>query len=162
VSSSKLLSSPPPPASSPAADRDPLQPVTPKPRLTPATEPLRQLQALDGCIGAAFFDAAGVCLATTTREGIDLVNVGSLASSTLLNAQRASSEIGAGRARLVHVEADGGHILAASLNQGGHPIANGAGRVQLHVVILLRPPCNLGMAKIAAIRALQQAARIIS
>jgi len=136
--------------------------AAPQPGLTPGNEALRQLQALDGCIGAAFFDPAGACLATTTREGIDLVNVGALANSTLLSAQRASAEIGAGRARVVHVEADGGHILTASLNQGGHPIADGSGRIQLHVVIVLRPPCNLGLAKIAAIRALQQAAHLVS
>lgn len=111
---------------------------------------LEELQKIEGVLGAALFTPKGEVLDTTSGGKLNLKAIGILANNTLNNAQKAAVEMGTGRARLVHVEAENGHILAVCLNDGNSPFRTEEGKAHVHLIVALSPSCNLGLAKMRA------------
>jgi len=111
---------------------------------------LEQLRGIEGFLGAALFTPEGKALETTSGGRINLKAIGILANNTLNNAQKASVEMGTGQARMVHIEAETGHILALCLNDGAVPFQTEEGKAHIHLIVALSPNCNLGLAKIKA------------
>ncbi|MCP4897113.1 MAG: roadblock/LC7 domain-containing protein [bacterium] len=111
---------------------------------------LDRLQDVEGVLGAALFTPEGEVLDSTSGGRINLKAIGILANNTLNNAQKAAVEMGTGRANMVHVEAEAGHILALCLNDGKSPFKTEEGKAHLHLIVALSPSCNLGLIKMTA------------
>jgi CheY-like chemotaxis protein len=91
---------------------------------------LKDLAALDGFGGVAIFTPTGETLAQAEANGgnADLRKVGVLANNVLLNAQKASIDMGTGRGQLVHVEAEKAHIIVRCMNEGTDPLKSQPGK----------------------------------
>lgn len=110
-------------------------------------EKLKELAAIEGFSGAAVYTPTGEVLAIYQGDVGNLKDVGVLANSVLLNAQKSSLEMGTGRGQQVHVEAERAHILARCLNEGTDPVRSQPGKAHLHVVMVLKNDASIGLAK---------------
>jgi len=112
-----------------------------------AKEKLQELANLDGFAGAAVFTPLGEELVLLPGSTTNIKDVGVLANNVLMNAQKASLEMGAGRGQVVHVEGEKSHILVRCMNEGTDPLKSQPGRAHVHTVLILKPDASLGMAK---------------
>ncbi len=113
-----------------------------------AKDKMQDLANLDGFAGAAVFTPAGEELVMVPGAVTNIKEVGVLANAVLLNAQKASLEMGAGRGQVVHIEGERAHILVRCLNEGTDPVKSQPGRAHIHTVLVLKPEASLGMAKL--------------
>lgn len=113
-----------------------------------AQEKLKELSSIDGFTGAALYTPQGELLAVHAAETANLKEVGVLANNVLMNAQKASLEMGTGRGQMVHVEAEQSHILVRCLNEGTDPLKSQPNRAHIHMVVVLKPDAAIGMAKL--------------
>ncbi len=112
-----------------------------------ADDKLKELASIEGFAGAAVFTPTGETLATLQAEGTQLKQVGVLANNVLLNAQKASLEMGTGRGQQVHVEAEKAHIIARCLNEGSDALKSQPGKAHIHMVLVLKNDSSIGLAK---------------
>lgn len=112
-----------------------------------AKEKLQELANLDGFAGAAVFTPLGEELVLLPGSTTNIRDVGVLANNVLMNAQKATIEMGAGRGQVVHVEGEKSHILVRCMNEGTDPLKSQPGRAHVHTVLVLKPDASLGMAK---------------
>jgi CheY-like chemotaxis protein len=110
-------------------------------------EKLQELANLDGFAGAGVFTPAGEDLCTLAGSVQNIREVGVLANNVLMNAQKATLEMGAGRGQVVHVEGEKSHILVRCLNEGSDPLKSQPGRAHIHAVLIVKPDASIGMAK---------------
>ncbi len=110
---------------------------------------LKELAAIDGFGGAGLFTPTGEALAIHDGTGnkATLKTVGVLANNVLMNAQKASLEMGTGRGQLVHVEAEHAHIIVRCLNEGTDPLKSQPGKAHVHLVLFLTSDASIGLAK---------------
>jgi predicted regulator of Ras-like GTPase activity (Roadblock/LC7/MglB family) len=113
-----------------------------------ATEKLKELQGVDGFSGAALFTPTGEQLAILEGDAPRLKEVGILANAVLINAQKASLEMGAGRGQLVHVEGERAQVLVRCLNEGTDPLKSLPGKAHIHLVLVLKNEASIGLAKL--------------
>lgn len=112
-------------------------------------EKLQQFSSLEGFAGVGLFTPTGealTMLAEQTSE-VNLQKVGVLANNVLMNAQKASLEMGTGRGQLVHIVAEKAHILVRCLNEGNDPIKSEPGKAHIHLVLILKDDSSIGLAK---------------
>jgi len=122
-------------------------------------EKLKELTTIDGYAGAGVYTPQGELLAT--HGGADVQNfneIGVLANNVLMNAQKASIEMGTGRGQQVHVEAENAHILVRCLNEGTDPLRSQPGKAHIHMVVVLKNDASIGMAKLRANATIQKLA----
>lgn len=112
-----------------------------------AKEKLQELANVDGFAGAAVFTPMGEELVLVPGSTTNIKDVGVLANNVLMNAQKASLEMGAGRGQVVHVEGEKSHILVRCVNEGTDPLKSQPGRAHIHTVLVLKPDASIGMAK---------------
>jgi len=112
-----------------------------------ATDKLKEFAALEGFAGVSIFTPTGEALASLAGDGTHLKEVGVLANNVLLNAQKASIEMGTGRGQQVHVEAEKAHIFARCLNEGTDPLKSQPGKAHIHLVLVLKNDASIGLAK---------------
>jgi CheY-like chemotaxis protein/predicted regulator of Ras-like GTPase activity (Roadblock/LC7/MglB family) len=112
-----------------------------------AQDKLKELTGIDGFGGAAVFTPTGESLAMLQGDSTHLKEVGVLANNVLLNAQKASLEMGAGRGQQVHVEGEKAHVLVRCLNEGTDPLKSQPGKAHIHMVVVLKNDSGLGLAK---------------
>ena len=108
---------------------------------------LKELASIEGFAGAAVYTPTGEALAVLNADVGNLKEVGVLTNAVLLNAQKASLEMGTGRGQQVHVEAEKAHVLARCLNEGTDPIRSQPGKAHIHLVLILKHDASLGLAK---------------
>ncbi len=120
-----------------------------------AMDKLKELQAIDGFSGAAVFTPTGEQLVMLEGDVQRLKEVGILANNVLLNSQKASLEMGAGRGQQVHVEGEKAHILVRCLNEGTDPIKSQPGKAHFHLVLVLKNDSSIGLAKMRMNSAVQ-------
>ena len=113
-------------------------------------EKLQELASLDGFVGVGLFTPTGESLALMAASGdtTQFKDVGVLANNVLLNAQKASLDMGTGRGQLVHVEAENAHFLVRCLNEGSDPLKSQPGKTHIHMVLVLNDDTSIGMAKL--------------
>jgi CheY-like chemotaxis protein len=112
-------------------------------------EKLKEFTGVEGFAGVGVFTPAGESLAMLTGDAkFNLMEVGVLANNVLMNAQKASLDMGTGRGQLVHIEAENAHILVRCLNEGTDPLKSQPGKTHIHLVLLLASEASLGMAKL--------------
>ena len=110
-------------------------------------ETLKELAAIDGFAGAGIFTPKGETLAVLAAGTGFSKEIGVLANAVLMNAQKATIEMGAGRGQQVHVEGEKAHILARCLNEGTDPLASQPGKAHIHLVLALKDDSAIGLAK---------------
>jgi len=110
---------------------------------------LKELASIDGFGGVGLFTPTGEALAIYEGSGgkASLKTVGVLANNVLMNAQKASLEMGTGRGQLVHVEAEHAHIIVRCLNEGTDPLKSMPGKAHIHLVLFLTTDASIGLAK---------------
>ncbi len=112
-----------------------------------ANDKLKELAGIEGFAGVAVYTPTGEPLAMLTGDNSHLKEVGVLANNVLLNAQKASIEMGTGRGQQVHVEAEKAHIFARCLNEGTDPLKSQPGKAHIHLVLVLKSDASIGLAK---------------
>ncbi len=123
-----------------------------------AIEELKGLQSIDGFSGAVLFTPTGEQLVALEGDMQRLTEVGILANNVLLNSQKASLEMGAGRGQQVHVEGEKAHILVRCLNEGSDPMKSQPGKAHIHLVLVLKNDGSIGLAKMRMSSAVQRLA----
>jgi predicted regulator of Ras-like GTPase activity (Roadblock/LC7/MglB family) len=113
-----------------------------------ASETLKELTGIDGFAGAAVYTPTGEPLVMLAGESQHLKEIGVLANNVLLNAQKASIEMGTGRGQQVHVEAERAHIFVRCLNEGTDPLKSQPGKAHIHLVLVLKNDSSIGLAKL--------------
>ena len=113
-----------------------------------ATEKLKELTSIEGFAGAGVYTPAGESLAVVSAGTGFTKEIGVLANNVLMNAQKASLEMGAGRGQQVHVEGEKAQILCRCLNEGTDPLRSQPGKAHIHLVIALSSDASIGMAKL--------------
>ncbi|MBI4956514.1 MAG: response regulator [Myxococcales bacterium] len=113
-----------------------------------AKDKLQELTAVEGFAGVGVFTPLGEDLALLAGSVTNIKDVGVLANNVLMNAQKASLEMGAGRGQLVHIEGEKAHILVRCLNEGTDPLKSQPQRAHIHTVLVLKADASLGMAKL--------------
>jgi hypothetical protein len=109
---------------------------------------LKEFSSLDGFAGVGLFTPAGESLAMLTSDSkLNLNEIGVLANNVLMNAQKASLEMGTGKGEQVHIQAEHAHILARCLNEGTDPLKSQPGKAHVHLVLVLKDAGSIGMAK---------------
>ena len=110
---------------------------------------LKEMASIDGFGGVGLFTPTGEALAIHEAAGskANLKMVGVLANNVLMNAQKASLEMGTGRGQLVHVEAEHAHIIVRCLNEGTDPLKSQPGKAHIHLVLFLTTDASIGLAK---------------
>ncbi|MBI5590335.1 MAG: response regulator [Deltaproteobacteria bacterium] len=110
---------------------------------------LKELAMIEGFGGTGLFTPAGETIGILAAPGSksNLETVGVLANNVLMNAQKASLEMGAGRGQLVHVETERAHIIAQCLNEGTDPLKSQTGKAHVHLVLFLTADASIGLAK---------------
>ncbi len=108
---------------------------------------LREFVSLAGFAGVGVFTPTGEALAIHSGEKDVLKTIGVLANNVLMNAQKASLEMGTGRGQLVHVEAEKAHIIVRCCNEGTDPLKSQPGKAHIHLVLILSNDESIGMAK---------------
>ncbi len=109
---------------------------------------LKAFTSLSGFAGVGVFTPTGEALAILSGEKDSLKTIGVLANNVLMNAQKASLEMGTGRGQLVHVEAEKAHIIVRCMNEGTDPLKSQPGKAHIHLVLILTTDESLGMAKL--------------
>jgi CheY-like chemotaxis protein/predicted DNA-binding protein (UPF0251 family) len=114
-----------------------------------AEEKLSEFKAIEGFAGVAVFTPAGEPLAMLSGDAkINLKEIGILANNVLMNAQKASLDMGTGRGQLVHVEAEKAHIFVRCMNEGTDPLKSQPGKAHIHLVLILTSDAGIGLAKL--------------
>ncbi len=110
---------------------------------------LKEFASIEGFAGAALYTPTGEALAMLVSQNkeIDLKTVGVLANNVLMNAQKASLEMGTGRGQFVHIEAEKAHIFVRCLNEGTDPLKSQPGKAHIHLVLVLTDDSSIGLAK---------------
>lgn len=112
-----------------------------------AQDKLKELSSIEGFAGAAVFTPTGEALAMVQADLANVKEVGVLTNAVLLNAQKASLEMGTGRGQQVHIEAEKAHVLARCLNEGTDPVRSQPGKAHFHLVVVLKSDASIGLAK---------------
>ena len=107
---------------------------------------LAEFQSIEGFKGAAVFTAQGEMLEELTSGKIDIKTVGMFANNALLNAQKATDQMGVGRGNLVQIRAPQATVLMRCLNEATDFAASKEGKAHFHAVVVMDPEGNTGMA----------------
>jgi len=110
---------------------------------------LREFATIDGFAGVALFTPKGenMAILQSNNSTLNIKQLGVLANNVLLNAQKASLEMGAGKGQLVHVQAEKAHIIVRCLNEGSDPVNTEPGKAHIHLVLALSDDTSIGLAK---------------
>ena len=109
---------------------------------------LNEFTAIDGFAGVALLSPSGESIhIVTNSDNYNMDQVCVFANNLLVNAQKASADMGTGKGKIVHLETDTTHVLIRCVNQGRDPLKTEAGMVHVHLVLLLTSGNSLGMAK---------------
>jgi CheY-like chemotaxis protein len=111
-------------------------------------EQLKEFSTLDGFAGVGLFTPAGESLAMLTSDNkLNFNEIGVLANNVLMNAQKASLDMGTGKGEQVHIQAEHAQILVRCLNEGTDPLKSQPGKAHIHLVLVLKDESSIGMAK---------------
>jgi len=110
-------------------------------------EQLEQFNGIDGFRGAAVFSPQGEMLESLTASSkIDIKTIGLYANNALLNAQKATDQMGVGRGNLMQIRAPQAIVLMRCLNEATDFAMTKEGKAHIHTVVILDPEGNVGMA----------------
>jgi len=123
------------------------------------SDKLKELASVEGVAGIGLFTPTGENLALLAGDIKNLKEIGVLTNNVLLNAQKASLEMGTGRGQLVHIQTESGaQIIARCLNEGNNPTASEPGKAHIHMVVVLKDDSSIGLAKMKIASVIQKLA----
>ncbi len=110
---------------------------------------LKEFASIDGFGGVALFTPTGEVLAMLEAQGTkaNLKDIGVLANNVLINAQKASLDMGTGRGQLVHIVAEHANIIVRCLNEGTDALKSQPGKAHIHMILILTNDSSIGLAK---------------
>ena len=111
-------------------------------------EKLKELASIEGFLGVGIYTPTGESLASLSNGTAFPKEIGVLANNVLMNAQKASLEMGAGRGQQVHIEGEKAAFIARCKNEGTDPLRSQPGKAHIHVVLALSDDSSIGMAKL--------------
>lgn len=107
---------------------------------------LQEFDGIEGFKAAAVFTAQGEMLESETVGKYDIKSVGMFANNALLNAQKATDQMGVGRGNLMQIRAPQANIMMRCLNEATDFAATKDGKAHFHTVVVMDPEGNMGMA----------------
>ncbi len=107
---------------------------------------LQEFTGIEGFKGVAVFTAQGEMLESEVVGKYDIKSAGMYANNALLNAQKATDQMGVGRGNLVQVRAPQANVLMRCLNEATDFATTKAGKAHFHVIVVMDPEGNTGMA----------------
>jgi CheY-like chemotaxis protein/predicted regulator of Ras-like GTPase activity (Roadblock/LC7/MglB family) len=119
---------------------------------------LAELEEVQGFQGAAVFTAQGEMLEGLAKGKLDIKTVGLYANNALLNAQKATDQMGVGRGNMVQIRAPQALVLMRCLNEATDFAATKEGKAHFHTVVVLEPEGNTGMASMLLDKAVAKVA----
>jgi len=124
-------------------------------------EQLSTFSDIVGFRGAAVFSPQGEMIDGVTRDGLDINSVGLLANNALLNAQKATDQMGIGRGNLMQIRAQQGIVLMRCYNEATDFAATNTGKAHFHMVVVMEPEGNVGMANMALDKVVGDIAEVV-
>ncbi len=107
---------------------------------------LEGFQGIEGFMGVAVFTAQGEMLEGFAQGKVDIKTIGMFANNALLNAQKATDQMGVGRGNLMQIRAPQAVVLMRCLNEATDFAATKEGKAHFHTVVVMDPEGNAGMA----------------
>jgi CheY-like chemotaxis protein/predicted regulator of Ras-like GTPase activity (Roadblock/LC7/MglB family) len=107
---------------------------------------LQELTAVEGFKAAAVFSPQGEMIESVVQGDLDIRTVGAYANNALLNAQKATDQMGVGRGNLVQIRAPQAVALMRCLNEATDFAVTKTGKAHIHAVVIMDPEGNVGMA----------------
>jgi CheY-like chemotaxis protein/predicted regulator of Ras-like GTPase activity (Roadblock/LC7/MglB family) len=107
---------------------------------------LSQFETIEGFQGAAIFTAQGEMLDGIAKGKVDIKTIGMFANNALLNAQKATDQMGVGRGNLMQIRAPQATVLMRCLNEATDFAATKEGKAHIHAVVVMDPEGNTAMA----------------
>jgi len=107
---------------------------------------LTDFEDIEGFKGIAVFTAQGEMLEGIAKGKTDIKTVGMFANNALLNAQKATDQMGVGRGNLMQIRAPQAIVIMRCLNEATDFAATKEGKAHFHTVVVLDPEGNTGMA----------------
>ncbi len=124
-------------------------------------EILQPIAEVQGFMGVGIFTQDGEMIESIETGRIDTNSVGIYANNVLLNAQKATDEMGVGRGNFVTINAPQATLLVRCLNEATDFTASNEGRAHFHTVVILDGEGNLGMAKLMLQKAVGKIAEVL-
>ena len=109
-------------------------------------EHLEGFEEIEGFQGVAVFTSQGELMDSIIKGKLDIKTLGTLANNALLNAQKATDEMGVGTGNLIQIRAPKATILMRCLNEATDFAASKEGKAHFHVIVAMKPESNTGMA----------------
>jgi CheY-like chemotaxis protein/predicted regulator of Ras-like GTPase activity (Roadblock/LC7/MglB family) len=119
---------------------------------------LAEFQEIAGFQGAAVFTAQGEMLDGIAKGKVDIKTIGMFANNALLNAQKATDQMGVGRGNLMQIRAPKAIVLMRCLNEATDFAATKEGKAHVHAVVVMEPEGNVGMATMILDKAIAKVA----
>jgi len=107
---------------------------------------LNEFSEIQGFKGVAVFTAQGEMIEGFANGKLDIKTVGTFANNALLNAQKATDQMGVGRGNLMQVRAPEATVIMRCLNEATDFAQTSQGKAHFHTVVVLDPEGNAGMA----------------
>lgn len=125
-------------------------------------EILARLGEVEGFLGAAVLDSAGVLLAQLSTDERDMAGAAPAIWSALSSAVEMDGDSGSGRVDFLYVEGRESHILCRCVEaDGGKPGITGERPKAWYLVLALTPQSKAGMGKLRLSAAAEDAAALI-
>ncbi len=107
---------------------------------------LEKFTPVQGFKAAGVFAPGGEMIESLTVGQIDIKTIGLYANNALLNAQKATDEMGMGRGSQINIQAPKAIVIMRCLNEATDFAATKAGKAHFHTVVLMEPEGNTAMA----------------
>ncbi|MEW6365619.1 MAG: response regulator [Acidobacteriota bacterium] len=105
-----------------------------------------ELAAVEGFRGLAVFSPNGEMLDGIVSGKFDIKAAGMFANNALLNAQKATDQMGVGRGNLMQIRAPQAVVIMRCLNEAPEFSQTVPGKAHFHTVVVLDPEGNTGLA----------------
>ena len=112
----------------------------------PIKDHFNELAAVEGFKGVAVFSPNGEMLDGVASGKFDIKAVGMFANNALLNAQKATDQMGVGRGNLMQIRAPQAIVLMRCLNEAPEFSQSVPGKAHFHTVVVLESEGNAGLA----------------
>lgn len=119
-----------------------------EPGIMTAQEKLEPFKSIIDFAGVGILTPTGEPLVMLPAGELNLMEIAILANNILVNAQKASQDMGAGSCEMIHIETDRIHILVRCLNEGKDPFKVHPGKAHIHMVLVLSSEAGIGLAKL--------------
>lgn len=124
-------------------------------------ETLKKFKNIKGFLDVGVFSSDGEMIEELASSDMHLPEVGALANDVLLKAQESTDTMGVGRGSLIHIIAPKANILVRCLNENTDFHKSEAGRVHVHMILVLEADGNIALAKMQIDKAIMEVAEAL-